>query len=48
MMDKYDPFTPPPPKNIYISLGALPISYWDIVSQIRCTLANPEATTNAT
>jgi hypothetical protein len=52
MMANYEPFTGPPPKTIYRSLGdhlpPLPISYWDIASQIRCTLANPKATINTT
>jgi hypothetical protein len=52
MMAKYEPFTGPPPKTIYRSLGDhLPpssISYWDIASQILCTLANPKSTINAT
>jgi hypothetical protein len=52
MMAEYEPFTPPPPKTIYRSIGdhlpPSPLSYWDIASQIRCTLANPDATTNAT
>jgi hypothetical protein len=52
MTAKCEPFTGPPPKTIYRSLGDhlphLPISYCDIASQIRCTLANPKATINAT
>jgi hypothetical protein len=52
MIAKYEPFTAPPPKTIYRRLGdhlpPSPISYWDIASQIRCTLANPEAAANAT
>jgi hypothetical protein len=43
---KYEPFTPPLPNTIYRSLGdhlpPSPISYWDIASQIRCTLSNPK------
>jgi hypothetical protein len=52
MMAKYDPFTGPPPKKIYRSLGdhlpPSPISYWDIALHIWYTLANPKATINAT
>jgi hypothetical protein len=52
MMAKYEPFMEPPPKTIYRSLGdhslPSPISYWHITSQIWCTLASLEATTNAT
>jgi hypothetical protein len=52
MMVNYEPFTGPPPKTIYRSIGdhlpPSPISYWDIASQIRCTLANPKAIINAT
>jgi hypothetical protein len=52
MMAKYEPFTGPPPNAIYRSLGdhftLSPINYWDIASQIRCTLANPKATINVT
>jgi hypothetical protein len=51
MVAKYEPFTGPPPKTIYGSLGdhlpPSPIRYWDIASQIMFTLANPEDTTNA-
>jgi hypothetical protein len=52
MVAKYELFTGPLPKNIYRSicdhLIPSPISYWDITSQIRYALANPEATTNET
>jgi hypothetical protein len=35
-------------QNPWRPLAPSPISYWDIASQIWCTLANPKATINAT